>query len=77
MNGVVVKLITEKGFGFIQPEGGEKDLFFHARSVVGDVVYDELQEGDKVTFELEDGPKGQSAINVEKVASAEQEAQAA
>lgn len=73
MNGVVVKLITDKGFGFIQPEDGSKDLFFHARSVVGDVVYDELKEGDKVTFETEDGPKGPSAVDVEKTGEADAE----
>ncbi len=55
------------GFGFIKPEAGEKDLFFHARSVVGDVIFDDMREGDTVRYEVEDGPKGLAAVDVEKV----------
>ena len=62
MNGVIKKK-TDKGFGFIAVEGMEKDLFFHSKSFVG-VSFDDLNEGDKVTFETEDTPKGMSAINV-------------
>lgn len=62
MNGVIKKK-TDKGFGFIAVEGQEKDLFFHSKSLVG-VTYDELQEGDNVTFEMEDSPKGPNAVNV-------------
>ncbi len=62
MNGVIKKK-TDKGFGFIAVEGMEKDLFFHSKSLVG-VSFDDLNEGDKVTFETEDTPKGMSAINV-------------
>lgn len=64
--GTIAKL-TDKGFGFIKVEGQEKDLFFHANSLV-DVAYNDLQEGDKVTFDLEQGPKGPSAANVKRVA---------
>ena len=64
MNGVVKKK-TEKGFGFITPEGQDKDLFFHSNSLVG-VTFDELQEGDKVTFNVEDSPKGKNATNVQR-----------
>ena len=66
MNGVIKKK-TDKGFGFITVEGQEKDLFFHSKSLVG-VTFDELQEGDKVTFETEDSPKGMNAVNVQRVA---------
>ena len=62
MNGGIKKK-TDKGFGFIAVEGMEKDLFFHSKSLVG-VSFDDLNEGDKVTFETEDTPKGMSAINV-------------
>lgn len=66
MNGIIKKK-TDKGFGFITVEGQEKDLFFHGNSLVG-VTFDELQEGDKVTFETEQSPKGMNATNVQRVA---------
>jgi CspA family cold shock protein len=64
MTGVIKKKI-DKGFGFISVEGQEKDLFFHSKSLVG-VTFDEIQEGDKVTFEVEDSPKGPNAVNVQR-----------
>jgi CspA family cold shock protein len=62
MKGTIARL-TDRGFGFITPEEGEKDIFFHAKSLDG-VTFDELQEGDAVTYELEEGPKGPAAANV-------------
>jgi len=62
MTGKIARL-TDRGFGFITPEGGDKDVFFHAQSVV-DVEFNDLQEGENVTFEIEEGPKGQAAVNV-------------
>jgi len=64
MQGIIKKL-TDKNFGFISQEGEEKDLFFHANSLEG-VDFSELQEGDNVTFEVEDTPKGQAAVKVNK-----------
>ena len=58
--------VMDKGYGFIAREGEEKDLFFHANELQ-DIPFDELKEGDKVTFELEDGPKGPSAVKVTRV----------
>lgn len=66
MNGVIKKK-TDKGFGFITVDGQDKDLFFHGNSLV-DISFDQLQEGDKVTFESEESPKGMNAVNV-KLAS--------
>ncbi len=48
-----------RGFGFIAPDDGSKDVFVHANGLT-----DEIREGDKVTFDVEEGPKGLNAINV-------------
>jgi cold shock protein len=61
----IIKKITDKGFGFITVEGQTKDLFFHSNSLVN-VQFDELREGDAVTFETEDTSKGPSAVNVQR-----------
>ena len=61
----VIKKKTDKGFGFITVEGQDKDLFFHSKSLVG-VTFDELNEGDTVSFEVEDSPKGKNAVNVQR-----------
>jgi CspA family cold shock protein len=60
-----IKRLTDKGFGFIDT-GGDKDLFFHMSSLEG-VRYDELQEGQRVSFEEGRGPKGPRAENVKPV----------
>ena len=59
-----IKKLTDKGFGFIAQEGQAKDLFFHSKSLVG-VTFNELQEGQAVSFEVEDSPKGPNAVNVQ------------
>lgn len=65
MTGTIARL-TDKGFGFIKPDqGGDKDVFFHARSLEG-IMYDDLREGEAVTFDVEEGPKGPAAINVKR-----------
>lgn len=63
--GTIAKL-TDKGYGFIKYEGGNKDLFFHSKELDG-VAYDDLKEGDEVEFEIGDGPKGPNAVNVKRV----------
>lgn len=67
MNGKIQRL-TDKGFGFIAAEGGEagKDIFFHSSALQG-VTFNELREGDAVTFEVEQTEKGPRAINVARV----------
>jgi len=57
-----IKRLTDKGFGFIDM-GGSKDMFFHSSDLEG-VSYDELQEGQRVTFNEGQGPKGPRAENV-------------
>jgi CspA family cold shock protein len=63
--GIVAKK-TDKGFGFIKRDNGQKDLFFHSNELQN-VSFDELQEGDKVSFEVGESPKGPNAVNVSKI----------
>lgn len=65
MNGVIKKMVMDRGFGFIGAEGMEKDMFFHMKNLVG-VVFEDLHEGDAVTFDVEQSEKGPSAVNVQR-----------
>ncbi|CAL4321608.1 transcription antiterminator/RNA stability regulator CspE [Buchnera aphidicola] len=59
-----VKWFNEaKGFGFITPEDGSKDVFVHFSSIQGE-GFKTLSEGQNVEFEIQEGQKGPSAINV-------------
>jgi len=58
-NGTVKFFNETKGFGFITPEDGSKDLFVH---VTG--LNDEIREDDKVSYDVEEGQKGLNAVNV-------------
>jgi len=62
MTGTIKKKI-DKGFGFISREGEEKDLFFHSNDLQG-IIFDQIQEGAKVEFDIEQGPRGPAAKNV-------------
>lgn len=64
--GIIARL-TDKGFGFIKIEGQDKDLFFHSNELVN-ARFDELREGDNVSFEVGESPKGPNAVKVSKVA---------
>ena len=57
-----IKRLTDKGFGFIDT-GGSKDLFFHSSNVEG-ARYEELREGQRVSYTEGQGPKGPRAENV-------------
>ena len=63
MKGKIARL-TDRGFGFITPDEGGKDLFFHARSLVEGLLYDSLKEGQDVLYDVELGDKGPAAVNV-------------
>jgi len=63
--GIVKWFNNKKGWGFIQQEGG-KDIFVHYSAIRGE-GYKSLAEGDRVRFDVEQGEKGPSAVNVEKV----------
>ena len=63
MNEGTVKFFNEsKGYGFITPDDGSKDVFVHANGLV-----DEINEGDKVSYEVEEGRKGPSAVDVKVI----------
>lgn len=58
-NGTVKFFNDAKGFGFITPEDGSKDVFVHVNG-----LSEEIREGDKVSYDVEEGQKGLNAVNV-------------
>jgi CspA family cold shock protein len=61
--GVVKWFSEDKGYGFITPDGGGKDVFVHSNSIKG-TGRQKLQEGQRVEFEITQGDKGLQAANV-------------
>jgi len=61
--GTVKWFSDDKGFGFITPDDGDKDLFVHHTGINSE-GYRSLQEGTKVSYEAEQGDKGPKAVNV-------------
>lgn len=64
IKGVVKWFNNQKGYGFITPEDG-KDVFVHHTAIQGE-GYKTLTEGQQVEFEVQQGPKGEQAVNVKK-----------
>ena len=65
--GTVKWFNNDKGFGFITPDEGGKDLFVH-HSAINASGFRSLADGARVEYESEDGPKGPKAINVSQIA---------
>ncbi|HET7331343.1 MULTISPECIES: cold-shock protein [Dyella] len=65
-SGTVKWFNDAKGFGFIAPDDGAEDVFVHF-SAINAKGFRSLQEGQKVTFEVTNGPKGKQASNVQPV----------
>lgn len=61
--GIVKWFNSDKGFGFISPDDGSVDLFAHQRAIIA-TGFRDLEEGQKVSFEAERGPKGMIASNI-------------
>ena len=66
INGKVKWFNPTKGFGFIARDDKEKDVFVHV-SALKNSGMDRLDEGQALTFEVEQGPKGSNAVNLQKV----------
>ena len=66
VTGTVKWFNDQKGFGFISPEGGSKDVFVHQSAIMTN-GFRSLSEGDRVEFSIEDSPKGPRAAEVVKI----------
>lgn len=64
--GTVKWFSDQKGYGFIVPDGGGKDIFVHHTGIEG-AGFKSLKEGDKVEFEVSQSPKGEQAVKVIKI----------
>ena len=63
MKGAIKTIVFEKHFGFITPEDGSKDVFFHESGLTG-VQFGDLKVGEMVSFDVEQSEKGPRAVNV-------------
>lgn len=66
VTGTVARFMDDKGFGFIQPDGGGKDVFVHYSAIEGD-GFRSLAQGDRVEYEVVDDPKGPRAERVTRL----------
>jgi CspA family cold shock protein len=64
--GIVKWFDAAKGFGFISPEDGSRDVFVHHSAIIGD-GYKSLDDGQRVRYSTQSGPKGPSAVEVSAV----------
>lgn len=64
MFGTIKKIVKDKGFGFIVPDDGSDDVFFHRSRLAPKVVFEDLREGDEVEFQVTKGEKGPQANNL-------------
>ena len=68
-----VKVVTDKGYGFIKAEGVDKDVFYHENNLTGELAERKLRAGDNVTFDIEQTERGSNAANIKLVGSEEKE----
>jgi len=69
-SGQIKRLVRDRGFGFIRPEGASEDIFFHSSAMQGGVVFDDLNEGQNVEFDKEADPRDSRrsrAVNIRLV----------
>jgi len=64
MTGTIKRIVRDKGFGFITPDDGSDDVFFHRSRLAPRVPFEDLREGDQVVFQTRQGEKGPQAFDV-------------
>src|SRR6266540_4042596 len=64
MTGTIKKIMKDRGFGFIAPDEGEEEVFFHRSRLAPKVYFEDLREGDEVEFQVRPGEKGPQAFNL-------------
>jgi CspA family cold shock protein len=64
MTGRIKKILRDKGFGFITPDDGGDDVFFHRSRVAAKIQFEDLREGDEVQFQVKPGEKGPQAFDL-------------
>ena len=64
MTGRIKKILRDKGYGFITPDDGGDDVFFHRSRVAAKVQFEDLREGDDVQFQVRPGEKGPQAFDL-------------
>lgn len=64
MFGTIKKIVRDKGFGFVVPDDGSDDVFFHRSALAPKVMFDDLREGEEVEFQVRQGEKGPQAFNL-------------
>ncbi len=64
MFGTIKKVVKDKGFGFIEPDDGSDEVFFHRSRLSPKVYFEDLREGDEVQFDVRSGEKGRQAFNL-------------
>jgi CspA family cold shock protein len=67
MHGSVKFYNQGRGYGFIIPDNGGKDVFVHVTSIKASKVVGPINEGDKLSFDIEEGKRGQSAVNISRM----------
>lgn len=64
MQGIIKRYFKDKGYGFIAPDDGGKDIFFHHTQMAAGNDISQIKEGQKVSFDVVQGPKGQQANSI-------------
>jgi len=62
MFGTIKTIVKDRGFGFIEPDDGGDEVFFHRSKLAPKTYFDDLREGDEVEFQVRQGEKGRQAF---------------